>query len=444
MTLFFLLAALLVVAAIALLLVGPLRARARAEGDPDLRATNVALARERRAALAAALADGAIDEATHATEIAQLERDLAGELEAGAAHAPRDGAVPAMVLVAVFLPIAAGALYLRLGDPGAVTRPEGAAVAGAPGSGEAGGGAGGGVAADPSAPALADLLPRLEERLASQPDDVEGWRLLGRSYLGIEEFERAVPPLRRAIALEEDATTLGQLAEAVAMSRGGQLEGEPVTLLERAVELDPSAPQGLWLLAIARQQAGEHARALQLFGRLRTIVAADTAAVATIDDMMASSRTALGEAPRDPAERATIIEPTDEAPVAAGEAGAADGAPAARVSLRVDLSDEARADATPDQTVFVYARASEGPPMPLAVARYTVADLPVEVTLDESMAMLPTMSLARFPNVTVGARISRTGEPLAASGDWFAERQDVAVGAEDDAPLELLIDARRP
>ena len=440
MTLFFLLAALLVVAAIALLLVGPLRARARAEGDPDLRATNVALARERRAALAAALADGAIDEATHATEIAQLERDLAGELEAGAAHAPRDGAVPAMVLVAVFLPIAAGALYLRLGDPGAVTRPEGAAVAGAPGGGEASGGAGGGVAADPSAPALADLLPRLEERLASQPDDVEGWRLLGRSYLGIEEFERAVPPLRRAIALEEDATTLGQLAEAVAMSRGGQLAGEPATLLERAVELDPSAPQGLWLLAIARQQAGEHTRALQLFERLRAIVAADTAAVATIDDMMANSRTALGEAPRDPAERATVIEPTDE--VDAADATGANAA--ARVSLRVDLSDEARADATPEQTVFVYARASEGPPMPLAVARYTVADLPVEVTLDESMAMLPTMSLARFPNVTVGARISRTGEPLAASGDWFAERQDVAVGAEDDAPLELLIDARRP
>ena len=125
-----------------------------------------------------------------------------------------------------------------------------------------------------------------------------------------------------------------------------------------------------------------------------------------------------------------------------GAAAANDAATTARVTLSVDLSPEARADAQPGEIVFVYARASDGPPMPLAVARRTVADLPLELTLDESMAMMPAMSLASFPNVTVGARVSKSGNAIAAPGDWFAEREDVAVG--ESGTIELLIDARRP
>ena len=452
MTLFFLLAALLVVAALALLLAGPLRTRASAERESDLRATNISIARERRAELDAALADGAIDEASHALESERVERELAAELDALPERAPRDGSVPAMLLVAVFVPIAAGALYLRLGDPGAVVRTAdaareapGSALAGSGGAaGGAVGGAGPDGAATGQAPALSELLPRLEERLAREPDDVDGWRLLGRSYLGIEDFARAEPALRRAIALEEESATLGQLAEAIAMNRGGELAGEPVTLLERSVELDPDAPQGLWLLAIARQQVGAHADALQLFERLRVVVAEDTDAVTTIDGMMARSRTELGEAPREPAERGTALAPSDPADgEASGPATSPpDAAPAASVTVRVDVSDEARADARPEETVFVYARASDGPPMPLAVARYTVADLPLEVTLDEGMAMMPGMSLANFPTVTVGARVSPSGDAIGATGDWFAERANVPVG--DGTAVALTIDARRP
>ena len=205
--------------------------------------------------------------------------------------------------------------------------------------------------------------------------------------------------------------------------------------------------------------------------RLRGLVAEDTAAVATIDDMMARSRTELGDSAR--GEGPTVIAPSEGMPAAessrseddpeastsdelargasAGEASGESPASSAgraavdsgaSVALTVALSDEARADTRPEETVFVYARASEGPPMPLAVSRHTVADLPVTVTLDESMAMMPTMSLARFPDVTVGARVSRTGEAIAAPGDWFAEREGVEVGAGDT--VELVIDTRRP
>lgn len=431
MTLFFLLAALLVVAALAALLAGPLLAR-RQGGDDELRAANVALARERRAELAAARASGAIDAATHALELERLERALADDLAAEGPARRRDGTLSATLLVALFVPIAAGSLYLGLGEPAAIDRAgEAVAVADA-----AGRGAGDGL------PPVTELLPRLEQRLAESPGDVDGWRLLGRSYLAVERFDEAARALGRAVALDgDDVATLGQLAEALAMGAGGALAGEPVALLERVLERDPDDPQGLWLRAIAHQQAAEHTDALALFGRLRAVMAGDAEAIAAIDAMAARSRAASGSAPS----AADGTRPS--APADAGGAGAAPAASAtaetgeARVRLRVALSEAARADVEPGHGVFVYARASEGPPTPLAVARYTVADLPVEVTLDEGMAMMPSASLAGSDTVTVGARVAKTGDARGAPGDWYAERDGVAVGAE--SVVELVIDARQ-
>lgn len=445
MTSFFLLAALLVVAALAILVSGPLGARAASARESDLRATNISLARECQRELQLALDSDAITRDVFEAESARLESDLAVELEALPERESRDGSQATMFVVILFVPVFAGVLYLHLGDPGAVTRarnvgqqtsaqagaPQGGVEGGARGgaqAGSAGGATAGGTgAADPAAgqasgqaanqaPALAELLPRLEERLAREPDDVDGWRLLGRSYLGIQEFKRAESSLRRAVKLDEsDTDTLGQLAEAIAMGRGGELAGEPVEILDKVLEQDPAHPQGLWLRAIAFQQIGEHEAALARFEPLRSLVPDDPAALATIDDMMSRSREALGE-------QADTGETT--------------------VTVTIALSDAARADADADSTVFVYARATDGPPMPLAVARHTVADLPLTVTLDESMAMLPAMSLENFDSVTIGARISSTGEAIASPGDWFAEKHRIDVA--DDDTVELLIDERQP
>lgn len=453
MTSFFLLAALLVVAALAILVSGPLGARAASARESDLRATNISLARECQRELQLALDSDAITRDVFEAESARLESDLAVELEALPERESRDGSQATMFVVILFVPVFAGVLYLHLGDPGAVTRarnvgqqtsaqagaPQGGVEGGARGGAQAGleGGAEGGAAAGAvaggtgaadqasgqasgqaanQAPSLAELLPRLEERLAREPDDVDGWRLLGRSYLGIQEFKRAESSLRRAVKLDEsDTDTLGQLAEAIAMGRGGELAGEPVEILDKVLEQDPAHPQGLWLRAIAFQQIGEHEAALARFEPLRSLVPDDPAALATIDDMMSRSREALGE-------QADTGETT--------------------VTVTIALSDAARADADADSTVFVYARATDGPPMPLAVARHTVADLPLTVTLDESMAMLPAMSLENFDSVTIGARISSTGEAIASPGDWFAEKHRIDVA--DDATVELLIDERQP
>jgi len=372
MTLFFISAALLVLFSVAWLMLGLFRSKG---SDTDQEAVNITLARERRATLDAALA-----------------------------------------IVAVFVPITAGALYLHLGNPAAITQPANAPVQAAADAGQ-------------TAPSLVELLPQIEERLAERPDDIEGWRLLGRTYLSTGEFDKSKAAFEKALALDEsDVPTMAQLAEAAGMTQQGDLSGEPRALVTRANELDPENEHALWLLSIARQQAGDHQAAVEGFDILKAKASENPEAIAMIDQMRARSMQALS------GEQATPM--TIPAPVPNEEQAEAS------ISVTVDLSDEARAASSDDQVVFIYATATQGPPMPLAVSRLSVADLPVTVVLDNSMAMIPTMTLSTFDSVTVGARISTTGNAVAQQGDWFNEAPNIEPSTTDE--ISLVIDQQTP
>jgi cytochrome c-type biogenesis protein CcmH len=91
--------------------------------------------------------------------------------------------------------------------------------------------------------------------------------------------------------------------------------------------------------------------------------------------------------------------------------------PQPRVEIQVSLDPKLAANVSPTDTVFIFARAVQGPPMPLAVVRKHVKDLPVTVVLDDSKAMAPELRLSKFTEVVVGARVSRAGDPLPRSGD---------------------------
>ena len=427
MTLFFISAAILVLLCIAWLLLGLFRSTG---SDTDQEAVNITLARERREVLDVALADGAIDQATYDYERKQLEYDLAADLrlEKGSTARP-GGQLSAAVLVAVFVPICAGALYLHLGDPAAITQPRDSAPAASVTDGAE------------TAPALAELLPQMEERLAQQPDDVEGWRLLGRSYLTVGEFGKARNAFETALALDEDdVATMTQLAESIGMTQQGELAGEPAILITRALTLNPDNEHALWLGSIAQQQLGNHDAALQGFNRLAVIAQDDPEAMATIEQMRSRSIAAMaGLQQGDRSSTDSTEEPASES-TPAGETP--DAAEDASIAVTVSLSEQAGSSSSEDQVVFVYARATDGPPMPLAVSRISVADLPTTVTLDNSMAMIPTMTLSTFPSVTIGARVSTTGTAAAQSGDWFKE-----IGAIDPVntdSVELTIDQQTP
>lgn len=430
MIMFFISAALLVALCLSWLLYGLFRS---GHSNTDQEAVNITLARERRQVLDDALADGSIDQTSYDYEREQLEYDLAADLklESERKATRKTGNVAAAVVVAIFVPVAAGALYLQLGNPGAIN----AVDAPAPADGA-------------QAPSLVDLLPQLEQRLATAPDDVDGWRLLGRSYLSVNEFAKASSAFEKALALDEnDVPTLAQLSESIAMEREGELAGEPLAYLERANALNPDHEHTLWLLSIARQQAGDHEAALAGFDRLSAMSQENPEALATIEQMRSRSLEAMSVAAGNGNTPAAATDKEEQAAAdsSRNDAGTSDNGNAtasAAVQVSVTLSEAAREAVAADSAVFIFARASEGPPMPLAASRVTVGDLPVTVTLDDSMAMIPGMSLSAFPSVTIGARVSASGDPLPQPGDWFSEVSDVVV-ADTDA-LSLTIDSQTP
>lgn len=438
MTLFFVLASLLVVAAMAILL--PLLTGQRFGSEIDHREANVAIARERQHTLRRAADAGDIDEETYQSELASLEQSLAADL-AAADRGSRDtrGQWLAVGAIAILVPIGAGVLYMQIGTPEAMDSRFLADLdrqAQAQAQAEAQTAAGNAAMSGEQQAALAELLPQLEQRLADVPDDVEGWRLLGRTRLTMGNFAGARDAFQKADSLvPDDPDTLASLAEATAMANGGNLAGTPVALLERVLAATPGHPQSRWLLAIARQQAGEHAAAISLFEGLRDEFTGDPEATASVQQMIDRSRQALdGSAPPAAGDGAAGDTPAPDGP-SAGQTAAAAGSAAITAKISLNLPDDTTLD--PQQAVFVYAKAVEGPPMPLAAARLTVADLPAEVTLNDASALMPNMTLSAFDEVTLGARVSMSGDAIAQPGDWIGEVSPVATDAPDPVAVTI-------
>ncbi len=238
----------------------------------------------------------------------------------------------------------------------------------------------------------------LEARLRSTPEDGRGWQLLGRSYLALNQPGNASEALARAkLLLGDDADLLVDYVRALAATQDGRLAGRPQAVLEQVLEKNPRHPMALYLAAAAHEQRGDKGKAKAYLERLEKQTEPDSAAQRWVREALAG----LSDVP-DPALR--------PAPTAAGAAGAS-------IQVQVALAPSLRPRAAPDDAVFIFARATEGPPMPLAVVRRRVADLPVAVTLDDSQAMAPQFRLSGYAEVTIGARVSKSGDPMPQPGD---------------------------
>ncbi len=437
MTLFLILAILLVAAGLAIILPGVLNQHKKTSYD-QLQ-TNIDIAKERKATLQKARDVGAMDEASYASELHDIEQSLAIDMQTSSKGGSGSRAATfEAVIIALFLPISAGALYLHLGEPAAIDSLAHDQVVRAQMEQNS---------TQASPPPLQELLPQLEARLEANPDDQQGWMLLGRTYLSMSDFPNANRALKRAYEIDSnDPNLLAMLAESTAMLRDGNLSGEATGYLERALELNPDHEQSLWLRAIGFQQTEDHTDAIAIFKRLRAGISNNESAIATIDDMIARSTQALTSDSQNASNLVAPADPTASPQDADGMTANATNSDAsadtkAAITLSVQISEAALAAVTPDQSVFIYARASNGPPMPLAVSRHRVSELPVTVTLDNSMAMIPAMTISQFPNITVGARVSQSGNAIAQPGDWFSEVSDV-LWAETNA-LKLTISEQK-
>jgi cytochrome c-type biogenesis protein CcmH len=246
----------------------------------------------------------------------------------------------------------------------------------------------------------------LAAHLRDNPDDASGWKLLGRAYASMERFPEAADAYAKAaVRTPRDAQLLTDLAEALAMARGRSLEGEPEKLLARALELEPANLKALALAGTAAFTRRDYRAAQAHWEKMLPLVPAESE------------------------EGRSIQASIDEAKALAAQRP---------LRGRVSLSAKVKAQASPEDTVFIFVRAAEGPPAPLAVMRKQVRDLPLEFALDDSMAMAPDLRLSGFPRVIVAARVSKSGNAAPQPGDLQGLSAPVA---NDARGVSVLIDS---
>lgn len=284
------------------------------------------------------------------------------------------------------------------------------------------------------------MVVQLAERMQGRPDDAEGWLMLGRAQMMLGRMPEALLAYERLVKLRpDDANTLVDYADALAVNNGRTLEGEPLRLIERALKLEPDNLKALMLAGTAAFDREDHAVAVRYWDRVVSIGPADQEFVQMARDGANAARE-RGKLPP-AAATAPVVPVAPVAQVAAPGAPVAAALAASAVSGTVRLSPKLQALAAPEDMVFIFARPAEGSRMPLAIVRKQVKDLPVAFTLDDSTSMSPAARLSGAQHVIVGARISKSGQAMPQPGDLQSLSEPVKVGTTG---LVLEISAQLP
>lgn len=372
------------------------RARLRAEGT-----SAAAHYAERAEELAGDVAAGTIDAAQADALNAEIARHALREApEAPVLKSPQ-GRRSAFVLLVALLPLIAIPLYLSLGSPGLLDPAVSQAASTAN-----------------EHMSMSQMVDQLQQRIDANPDDPEARMWMARVMMATEQYGQAVDQYEKVLGIVGDQPdVLVQYADALAMVNGGRMAGKPVELVERALAADPKHIMALWLAGLAAQEAGDVPKARSLLQRAR---AASLAAHQPTDELDAQLAALDGKAP--PASASSTTPPATASPT---PDAAADGP---RIEVAVAVAPALAAQVDADATLFVVAKMTAGMPMPLAVQRVPAKDLPLTVTLDDSLAMAPTATLSSASEVEIIARISRSGQAIAATGDLEGRISPVAVG----------------
>lgn len=400
MTAFLIAAALLVIAVIALLL-PPLLRTPRFSGSTDQSEANLAIFRDQLAELERERREGSLAEADFAQAKSELQRRLLEEVPAQAAPATTDGGSRQTALaLLVLIPLAAAAGYALLGEPRALDPLQRQARI-APEQIEA-------------------MLNSLVDKLQKNPDDHQGWVMLARSYKVLERFPEAAKAYERAAPLvDQDPALLADYADVLAQTQGGSLQGRPSELIERALRINPREPQALLLAGAAATGREQFAAAADYWSRLLELVEPGSEEANALTAAIGKAREFA----------------------AAQAGGAKPGASAGAVSGEVTLSSKLAATVQPGDVLFVFARAEEGPRMPLAAKRARVADLPLRFEFDDSMALAGGKKISDFATIRIEARVARAGQAQSSSGDLFGTLSGVKPGSRN---LRVLIDQVQP
>ncbi len=450
MFVFFISAVILVVLALVFVLPALLRTPTASQAIQDEQ--NIAIARERLALLNSDLENNTVTRAEYDQAKHELEQTLASDLSLAQSASSASRQNPLWtVVIALCVPVLATGLYLAVGAPATITGPlpqqQAHATPSTPSPSSS-------TQADPSQQQVASveaMVGNLAQRLEQNPDDAEGWMMLARSYTVMGRHDDAISAYKTLHELVGDEPgVLAQYAGALIIANRGQANPQAQDFLQRALASNPNEARALWLSGMVAQQQGNADDALRLWRHLEGILEPGSEPLNNLRQMIAqveqetagaTATTPVQSQPATPAQTPSDTQAQTPAQTPTSISGAMQGADttstassavassAASITVKVVLSEALSEQAAPDDIVFIFARATQGPPMPLAVVRKQVKDLPVQVTLDDSMAMMPQMRLSQFEQVNVGARISKTGNALPQSGDLQGLIGPVTVAA---------------
>jgi len=371
-------------------------------------ATNIELAKFKLRELRAELGVGNLSQAEFAAAKRELEVGLYHDLKDG--DQPSAGAGNGRWLVfplAFIVPVMALLLYAQLGDFRAFE----------PSMAQA--------SQRPTEDQINAMVEGLAKRLQQKPDDLQGWLMLGRSYKAMKRYPDAAQALKRALSLQPDnADLMLQLADTLAMINGGSLQGEPTTYIEQAVALKPDSEMGMWLSGLSKAEQGQLGEAIATWRKLQQHYQPGSDDYQEVQELIDTALARSGQTVDAPQAKAT----TSTAAVAEA------------LSLRVEIADSLKANVTPEDSVMIYAQAANGPKMPLAVVKRQVKELPLQITLDDSLAMMPSMKLSSVDDIVVTARVSRSGGATPQSGEPVGkvnvdkQRQPVTVVIDGQVP----------
>jgi cytochrome c-type biogenesis protein CcmH len=385
--------------------------------------------RQQFAELAQDQANGVLTDELYQQARRELERRLleeTGSTETTPKIARRQmHGTPVALALAIIVPTASGLLYWQLGNPLAMTEPPAASLS-AQGEGSE----------NQFSDGLSPLIERLKQKMEQNPNDGVGWALLARSYMGVGRYPEAALAYENATALiPDDAQLLADYADAMGVLHGRKLEGKPEALIQQALKIDPRNVKALMLAGTVAFNRNNFARAAQDWELARANLPADTD-----PEMTQQLVAAIEEAKSHLGGGQDMIAASAE-PAAASVPPAKQTGQPRTIRGTVTMAPSLAGKGSPTDTLFVFARQMNGPPMPVSIVRATRKDLPFTFQLDDSTSPMPSRKLSSAGPVVIVARLSKSGQAMPQEGDLEGVSQPVQSGVDG---LTVVIDRERP
>lgn len=340
-------------------------------------------------------------------------------------------------VIALMLPLGAVFLYLNIGDTRGLLPQE--QLASATQMNRGGGGE------DLAGHDFSAALETLIARLSNNPEDIEGWVMLGRTYTAMERYTEASNTYAKLAELvPNNPQILSDYARVLGLKNQGTLAGKPTELLYEALRIDPEFPPALALAGHAEFEQEKYNEASAHWEKLLETIPPDSPLAKSVKDSIAEAKLLSSGGKEGASEKSIVmnesVTQTDIQPVNNTAVDTTETI-ALSVSGQVNIKPELVTKAASNDTLFIYARASTGPKMPLAILRLKASDLPAAFTLTDDMAMMPTMKMSSFPEIVIEARISKSGQAVPSSGDLQGFSKPIKLGSND---VEIVIDKQIP